>query len=133
LESINLYARYCSTASSHLDVGSSDYSRVVGARLGLHAEELPEEYPVGFYPQESFAKMYEDGGVEDTVGVEIEVLDTVVLQQPLKVVARWESQPTFDEPREQRDLIWILLHRVRISRGSTPHIDLLPPKKSAMA
>jgi hypothetical protein len=25
-----------------MDAGSSDYSRVVGARLGLHAEELPE-------------------------------------------------------------------------------------------
>jgi hypothetical protein len=35
---------------THLDAGSSDYSGVVGARLGLHAEELPEEYPVGFDP-----------------------------------------------------------------------------------
>jgi hypothetical protein len=62
-----------------LDAGPSDYSGVVGARLGLHAEKLPEEYPVGLDPQESLAKMDEDGGVEDTVGVEIEVLDTVVL------------------------------------------------------
>jgi hypothetical protein len=43
-------------------------------------EELPEEYPVGLDPQESFTKMDEDGSVEDTVGVEIEVLDTVVLK-----------------------------------------------------
>jgi hypothetical protein len=34
---------------------------------------------VGFDPQESFAKMDEDGGVKDIVGIEIEVLDTVVL------------------------------------------------------
>jgi hypothetical protein len=32
---------------SHLDAVSSNYSRVVGARLGLHSEELPEKYPVG--------------------------------------------------------------------------------------
>jgi hypothetical protein len=31
--------------------------------------------------------MYEDGGVEDTVGVEVEVLDAVVPQQPLEEVA----------------------------------------------
>jgi hypothetical protein len=65
---------------AHLDADSSDYSGVVGARLGHHAEELPEEYPVGFDPQESFAKMDEDGGVKDTIGAEIKVLDTVVLQ-----------------------------------------------------
>jgi hypothetical protein len=41
---------------THLDVGPSDYSRVVGARLGLHAEELQEQYLVGFDPQECFAK-----------------------------------------------------------------------------
>jgi hypothetical protein len=53
---------------------------VVGAQLGLHAEELLEEYPVGLDPQEGFAKVDEDGGVEDTIGVEIEVLDAIVLQ-----------------------------------------------------
>jgi hypothetical protein len=46
---------------------------------------------VGFDPQESFAKMDEDGGVEHTVGVEIDVFNTVVLQEPLEEVARWES------------------------------------------
>jgi hypothetical protein len=29
---------------AHLDAGPSDYSRVVGARLGFHTEELPEQY-----------------------------------------------------------------------------------------
>jgi hypothetical protein len=100
--------------------------------LGLHAEELPEEYPVGFDPQESFAKMDEDGGVEDTIGVEIEVLNTVVLQEPLEEVARWESQPALHEPREHRDLIRIFLHRIWISRGGSPHVDLLLPEKSAV-
>jgi hypothetical protein len=31
--------------------------------------------------------------VEDAVGVEIEVLNTVVPQEPLEEVACWESQP----------------------------------------
>jgi hypothetical protein len=32
----------------------------------------------------------EDRGVEDTVGVEVEVLDAVVLQEPLEEIACWE-------------------------------------------
>jgi hypothetical protein len=72
---------------SHLDAGSSNYSGVVGARLGLHSEELPEEYPVGLDAQESFAKMDEDRSVEDAVGIEIEVLDTVILQKPHEEVS----------------------------------------------
>jgi hypothetical protein len=67
---------------AHLDASSSNYSGVVGTWLRLHSEKLPEEYPVGFDPQEGFAKMDEDGGVEDTIGVEIEALDAVVLQEP---------------------------------------------------
>jgi hypothetical protein len=117
---------------THLDVGFSEYSGVVGARLGLHAEELPEEYLVGFDPQESFAKMDEDGGVEDTIGDEIEVLDTVVLKKPFKEVACWEGQPALHESREHRDLIQILLHRVWISCGGAPHVDLLLPEKSTV-
>jgi hypothetical protein len=35
--------------------------------------------------------MDEDGGVEDTIEVEIELLDTVVLQEPLEEVACLES------------------------------------------
>jgi hypothetical protein len=33
---------------------------------------------MGLDPQEGFAKMNKDGGVEDTVGIEVEVLDVVV-------------------------------------------------------
>jgi hypothetical protein len=48
--------------------------------LQLHPEELPEQDPMGLDPQKGFAKMYEDGSVDDTVGVEVEVLDVVVPQ-----------------------------------------------------
>jgi hypothetical protein len=60
---------------AHLDACSSNYSGVVGTWLGLHSEKHSEEYLVGFDPQEGFAKVDENGGVEDTVGVEIEVLN----------------------------------------------------------
>jgi hypothetical protein len=46
--------------------------------LRLHPEELPEQDPMGLDPQEGFAKMNKYDGVEDTVGVEVEVLDAVV-------------------------------------------------------
>jgi hypothetical protein len=60
---------------AHLDAGSPNYSGVVGAGLGLHSEKFPKKYPVGLDPQEGFAEVHEDRSVEDTVGVEVEVLD----------------------------------------------------------
>jgi hypothetical protein len=62
----------------HLDPRSSDYSGIAGAGLRLHPEELPEQDPMELDSQEGFTEMYKDGGVEDTVGVEVEVLDVVV-------------------------------------------------------
>jgi hypothetical protein len=41
---------------AHLDADSSDYSGVVGARLGLHAEKHSKQHPVGLHPHEGFAK-----------------------------------------------------------------------------
>jgi hypothetical protein len=78
---------------AHLDAGSPNYSGVVGTRLGLHSEKLPEEYPVGFDPQEGFTEVDKDRCVEDTVAVEIEVLDAIVLQEPLEEISCWERQP----------------------------------------
>jgi hypothetical protein len=73
-----------------MDAGSPNYSGVVGTWLGLHSEKLPEEYLVGFDPQEGFTEVDEDRGVEDTIGIEVEVLDVVVLQEPLEEIACWE-------------------------------------------
>jgi hypothetical protein len=42
---------------------------------------------MGLDPQKSFAEMYEDNRVEDTVGVEVELLDAVVPHEPLEEVA----------------------------------------------
>jgi hypothetical protein len=55
----------------HLDPRSSDYPRVAGVGLRLQPEELPEHDPMGLDPQKSFAEMYEDGGVENTVGLRL--------------------------------------------------------------
>jgi hypothetical protein len=41
---------------AHLDAGSSNYSGVVGTRLGLYSEKLPEEYQVGFDPKKALQK-----------------------------------------------------------------------------
>jgi hypothetical protein len=67
----------------HLDPRSSDYPQVAGAGLRLHPEELSEQDPMGLDHQKSFAEMYEDSSVEDTVGVEVEVIDAVVPHEPL--------------------------------------------------
>jgi heme A synthase len=76
---------------AHLDVGPSDYSWVVGAWLGLQAEELPEQYPVGFDPQEYFTEVDEDGYLEDAIGIQVKVLDTVIVEKTHEEVARRES------------------------------------------
>jgi hypothetical protein len=41
---------------SHLNASSSNYSRIVGARLQLHMEELPEQDPVGLDPHKASQK-----------------------------------------------------------------------------
>jgi hypothetical protein len=56
---------------AHLDAGPSDYSWVVGVRLGLHAKELLEQHPVGLDPQEGFAEVDEDGDVKDSIAVQV--------------------------------------------------------------
>jgi hypothetical protein len=63
---------------SHLNASSSDYSRIVGAWLRLHSEELPEEYPVGFDPHKGFTEMDKHRYVENVIGIEIQILDDVV-------------------------------------------------------
>jgi hypothetical protein len=47
--------------------------------LQLHKEEVPEQDPVGLDPHELLAEMYEDGDMKNTVGIQVQVLDTVVL------------------------------------------------------
>jgi hypothetical protein len=75
---------------THLNVGSSDYSWVVGARLRLQMEELPKQDPVGFDPHKGFAEVDRDGDVKNAIMVQVQVLDTVVLEETLEEVARWE-------------------------------------------
>jgi hypothetical protein len=96
---------------------------------GFTRKKFPEKYPVGLDPQEGFAEENEDRSVEDTVGVEVDVLDVIVLKKPLEEIACRERQPSLCESREHGDLIWVLLHGIRISRSGTPHVDLLLPKK----
>jgi hypothetical protein len=60
---------------------------------------------MGLDPQKSVAEMYEDYSMEDTVGVEVEVLDAVVPHEPLEEFARRERKPALRESREHRDLI----------------------------
>jgi hypothetical protein len=50
---------------AHLDDGPSDYSWIIGVWLGLHAEELSKQHPVGLDPQECFTEVDEDRDVVD--------------------------------------------------------------------
>jgi hypothetical protein len=56
-----------------LDAGASDYPGVGGTWLRLDAEELLEKHPMWLDPEEGFAEVHEDRGVEDAVGVQVQV------------------------------------------------------------
>jgi hypothetical protein len=69
--------------------------------------------------------MDEDGGVEDTVGVEVEVLDHIVSKHPLQEVACREFKSALYKPCEHQDLVGVFLHGVPIPDGDTPQVHLL--------
>jgi hypothetical protein len=75
---------------SHLDASPSDYSQVVGAWLRLHTEEFPEQDPVGLDSHKCLAEVYKYGDVKNAIGVQVQVLDTVVLEQTLEEITGWE-------------------------------------------
>ena len=66
----------------HLDARSTDYVRKVVVRLQLHPEELPEQRPMGSDSQKGLIEVNEDRNVEDTIGVQMDMLDLVVIQSP---------------------------------------------------
>jgi hypothetical protein len=70
---------------SHLDASPSDYSRVVGAWLRLHMEELLEQDPVGLDSHECFTEVHDDEEVKNAIRVEVQVLDTVVIEKTLEI------------------------------------------------
>jgi hypothetical protein len=41
-------------------------------------EEFTEENPVGFVSHKRFAEMHEDGNMEYSVGIEIQVLNAII-------------------------------------------------------
>jgi hypothetical protein len=49
--------------------------------------------------------MHEDGDMEDTVGVEVEVLNPVVFEHPLEEVAHRQCESALHEPHKHQDLI----------------------------
>jgi hypothetical protein len=69
--------------------------------------------------------MDEDCGMENTVRVEIEVLNSVVPKEAFEEVAGRKRESALRETREHRDLVLSFLHWVRISGGGSPHIHLL--------
>jgi hypothetical protein len=58
--------------------------------LQLHSEELPEQDLVGLDPHKCFTEVYKDGDLTNSIRVQVQVLDTVVLEEALEVIARRE-------------------------------------------
>jgi hypothetical protein len=54
---------------------------------------------VGLDPQERFKEVDEDSGMENTVGVEVELLDAVVPQEAFEEVARRKRESALREAR----------------------------------
>jgi hypothetical protein len=73
---------------THLDTGTSDYSRVVGVGLRLQPEELAKQNPMGLDTRKHLAEMDEDRDVENAVGIQTKVLDAIVPEHALEEVTR---------------------------------------------
>jgi hypothetical protein len=69
-----------------LNASPSDYSWVVGAWLRLHTEKLLEQDPVGLDSHECFTEVHKDRDVKNTIGVQVLVLDTVLLEKTLEEI-----------------------------------------------
>jgi thiaminase len=53
-------------------------------------EKLPEQVPVGLVPHNGFVEMYKDREMKNAIRVQVQVLDTVVLEETLEEIARRE-------------------------------------------
>lgn len=54
------------------------------AGLWPDMENFLEQLEMGLDPQESFAQMHEDANLKDAIGIQIDMLQMVVLQQTLE-------------------------------------------------
>jgi hypothetical protein len=117
---------------THLNTSPSYYSRVVGTRLWLHPEELPEQNPVGLDSHKCLTELYKDRDVKDTIGIKIQVLDVVVPEKTFEEITGGECESTLHESGEHWNLIWILLRGIRVASGGAPQIHLLFSQKPAV-
>jgi hypothetical protein len=76
--------------------------------------------------------MDEDCGMENTVGVEVEVLDAVVPQKAFEEIAGRQRESALREAREHWNLILALLHGVRVPGGGPPTVHLLLTDESTV-
>jgi hypothetical protein len=115
---------------SHLNACFTDYSWVVGAWLRLHSEELSEQDPIGLDFDECFAEVHEYRDVENTIGVQIQVLNTVVLEKTLEEIAGGSASP------RSMNLTNIgtssRFFSMGVARGGAPHVHLLLPQEPAI-
>ena len=75
----------------HLDARSTYYVQEVAVRLRLHSEELLEQCPVGPDPQKGLTEVNEDRDVEDSIGVQMDMLDLVIIEQSIKSYASYKT------------------------------------------
>jgi hypothetical protein len=88
--------------------------------LRLHLEELPEQNPVGLDSPKRLTEVYKDGDVENTVGIQIQVLAAIVPEKTFEEITSEERLSTLRESGEHWNLIWIFLHQIRVARGGAP-------------
>jgi hypothetical protein len=76
-------------------------------------------------PQECLTEVNEDGGMEYTVGVEIDVLDAVVPKKTFEELACWQCESALREAHGHRNLVLTLLHGVWVPGSGSPTVHLL--------
>jgi hypothetical protein len=75
---------------------------------------------MGLDSHKRLTEVYKYGDVENTVGIQIQVLDVVVPEKTFEEVTGGQRKSTLRESGGHRNLIWIFLHQTRVARGGAP-------------
>jgi hypothetical protein len=102
---------------SKLDVGAPYDGWIFGSGLWFYSKKEAEKIPVGFNSKESFAKLDEDGNMENGIRVEVMELKLVEVKKASEERARGEGQTPFGKMVKCDDFVYILHGKWFAKRG----------------
>jgi hypothetical protein len=104
---------------SKLDASAPYDGWIFGSGLWFYSKKEAEKIPVGFNSKESFAKMDEDGNMENGIRVEVMELKPVEVKKASEERAIGEGQTPFGKMVKCDDFVYIF-HGKRFAKRGAP-------------